>query len=80
MSIFKSKDFLISSIISILIIVATGILGVYMSVCDACFYLHLIPFGNGFFGEPAFLTLIYYLGLFTLITLVIYGLIYLFKK
>lgn len=57
---FNWKEFGICVSFSLIIHVVTWILGSLLTICTPCFYMHLIPFANGFFGEPAILTWIYY--------------------
>ncbi len=71
----RSKRLLLSSLISIIFIVVTAFFGLINGANEFCFLFHLIPFAVEFSGGSILITIAYYIVLFAIIGLIVFGFI-----
>jgi hypothetical protein len=71
----NTKRLLLSCLISIIFIVVTALFGLIYGANEFCFFFHLIPFAVSFGGGSILITIIYYIVLFLIIALIVFGVI-----
>lgn len=81
----KITPYFLSALISLTIILITGWIAFYSHTSisilhEVCFYFHLIPFGIGFSGGSTSSMVLYYFGLWSVITLVLIPIVKLFNS
>lgn len=67
----KTKRKIYSGLISVFVIVLTGVLTNY-GMCEVCFFLHLIPWGIGFAEGYTLGFFLYYVFLFLALSSIVY--------